>query len=125
MFAVRRDDGLVGADGDIVELARLGFVKTEVGALFFHQRVVVADLDDLAAVEHDQPVGLEQRGQTVGDGDGGAAANEVFKGGLDFNFGFGIERRSGFVEDQDARIDSSARSMSSAVTPSFITVSMV
>ena len=70
-----------------------------------HQFVVVADFDDLAAIEHHQPVGLAQRRQAVGDGDGGAAMDQVVEGFLDFLLGRGIHRRGGFVEDQDARVD--------------------
>ena len=102
--AVLGDAGL-GADGVVVQLAGLGFVEAEVGTLLFHQGIVVADLDDLPPVQHHQPVGLAQGGKTVGDGDGGTAADEVLEGGLDFHLGLGIHCRGGLVEDQDARVD--------------------
>ena len=39
------------------------------------------------------------------DGNGGSALDQVFQGQLNFAFRLGIDRRSGFVEYQDARID--------------------
>ena len=70
-----------------------------------HQFVVVAELDELAAVHDDQPVSLAQRGQAVGDGDRGAAADQVVERLLNFLLGLGVDRRRCFVEDQDLRVD--------------------
>ena len=64
-----------------------------------------ADLGDAAALEHDQPVGLAQRAQAVGDGDRRAALDQVVERHLNLALGFGVDRRGGFVEDQNARID--------------------
>ena len=64
-----------------------------------------AGFDDVAALDHDQAVGAAQGAEAVGDGDGGAAADQVFQGRLNFALGFGIDRGGGFVEDQDARVD--------------------
>ncbi len=83
----------------------LGFVEAGVGAGFAQQVGVFADFDDLAALDDDQAIGAAQRAQAVGDGDGGAAVDQVFQGRLDFALGFGVDRGGGFVEDQDARVD--------------------
>ena len=57
------------------------------------------------ALQHHQTVGALQGRQAVRDGNRGAALHQVFQGFLDFFFGFGIDRRSGLVQYQDARID--------------------
>ena len=59
-----------------IDVADLRHVQLVVMALG-HQLVVVADLDDAAAVHDHQPVGLAQRAQAVGDGDGGAALTRL------------------------------------------------
>ena len=69
------------------------------------QFVVRADLGDLAALDHHQPVGSAERAQPVGNGDRGPALDEVFQRQLDFALGFRIDRRGGLVEDQDSRVD--------------------
>ena len=40
----------------------------------------------------------------MGDRKSGAAFHEAFKGVLDEHFGFGVNRRCGFVQDEDARV---------------------
>ena len=84
---------------------RLGFVQAPVGALPLHQRVVGPNFDNFAAVHHHQSVGFAQGGQAVGNGNGGATLHQVVQRLLNFFFRLGIHSRSGFVEDQDARID--------------------
>ena len=64
-----------------------------------------ADLHHFAPVHHHQPVGLAQGRQAVSDGDRGAPFHQVVERLLDFLLGFGIDRRRGLVEDQDARVD--------------------
>src|SRR5262245_13493529 len=49
--------------------------------------------DDSSAVEHDQPVHLCNRRQTVGNGDDGAALHKSAKARLDRGFNFAVERR--------------------------------
>src|SRR5574343_372058 len=88
-----------------VDVTGLGLVELVVMAFDGHQLVVVADLDDLSAIHDDQPVGLAQRGEAVGDGDRRAALDEVVERLLDLFFGLGVDRRGRFVEYQDARID--------------------
>ena len=48
---------------------------------------------------------LPQRAQPVGDGDRGAALNQVVQRLLDLALGFRVDRRRGFVQDQDRRVD--------------------
>ena len=66
---------------------------------------MLADLGDPAALQHDQPVGLAQRAQAVGDGDRGAALDQVVERLLDLALGLGVDRRGRLVQDQDPRVD--------------------
>jgi hypothetical protein len=80
-------------------------VEAVVVPLAGHQLVVAADLDDAAAVEHDQAVGIAQRRQAVGDGDRRPAPHQVVERFLDFLLGRRVDRRGRLVENQDARVD--------------------
>ena len=40
----------------------------------------------------------------MGDRKSGAAFHEAFKGVLNEHFGFGVNRRCGFVQDEDTRV---------------------
>ena len=86
-------------------LPRLGLVEAPVVAAPGHEFVVGAFFHFLAFVHDDEAVGLVEGGEAVGDGDGGAAFDEVVQRFLDFALGFGIDRGGGFVEDEDARVD--------------------
>jgi len=54
-------------------------------------------LDDVAAFHHQNLVGLDHGGEPVRDDEAGAAAGDFQQFGLDGFFGFGVERRGGFV----------------------------
>jgi hypothetical protein len=70
-----------------------------------HQVIVLADLDDSAAIHDDEPVGAPQGREPVGDGDGGAAADQVVERALDLELGLGIDGRGRLVQDENFRID--------------------
>ena len=74
-------------------------------AFYGHQFIVVANFDNPATIHDDQSVGFAQRAQAVGDGNCGAALDQIVERLLDFLLGLGIDGRSGFIEDQDARVD--------------------
>ena len=57
--------------------------------------------DDLAAVHHDNPVGVLDRVQSVGDHEHRALVHQRFDGLLNQVFALGIDLAGGFVEDQD------------------------
>ena len=99
--SARRRGRVVG----VVDAAQLRLVQPPVGALARHQFVVRADLDDPAALQDDQAVGLAQGAQAVGDGDRRAALDQVVERLLDLPLGLGVDRRGRLVEDQDARVD--------------------
>ena len=63
-----------------------------------------ATLDDPATLVDEDPVGAQDRGQSVGDGDRRAALHQALEGGLDEPFRDGVERRGRLVEDQDPRV---------------------
>ena len=70
-----------------------------------HQGIMGAGFDHPAAIHDHQSVGLAQRGQAVGDGDGGPTAHQIVERLLDFLLGFRVDRRRGFVENEDFRVD--------------------
>ena len=62
-----------------------------------------AALDDPAAVEDQDLVGVDDGGQAVGDDERGHAAPEAAQGGLHGLLGGAVECRGGLVQDHDAR----------------------
>jgi hypothetical protein len=65
---------------------------------------VGALLDEPTAVEHEDHVGGEDCGQPVRDRYGGSAGHEWDERLLDDPFVYRVERRGGFVEDEDFRV---------------------
>ena len=65
---------------------------------------MVAFLDDPAMVHDDDPVGGADGGEAVGDDDGGAVAHQPVERFLHQPLAFGVERRGGFVEQQQRRV---------------------
>ena len=88
-----------------VSHVELGLVQSGIGAVASEQVVVLADLGDAALFENDKTVGSAESTEAVGDRDRRAAASQVLQCELNFAFGFGVHGGSGFVEDQDGRVD--------------------
>ena len=63
-----------------------------------------AALDDLAALDHQDRVGMHDGVQAVRDHDGGAVLAEMLDRFLHLLFGFRIQRRGGFIEQDDRRV---------------------
>ena len=63
-----------------------------------------AGLDDAALVEHQDAVGVADRGEAVGDHEGGAALHDLVERRLQLALGRGVERARRLVEDQDRRV---------------------
>ena len=60
---------------------------------------------DDAALIHDRDLGgFKNRGQSVGDGDDSAGFHQFVERFLHKFFGFGIQLRRGFIEDEDGWI---------------------
>src|ERR1700687_489208 len=68
------------------------------------QIVVPAALDDLAALDHQDRVGMHDGVQAMGDDDGGAIPAEMLDRFLHLLFGFRIQRRGRLVEQDDWRV---------------------
>src|SRR5712692_2775800 len=68
------------------------------------ERFVRAAFDDPPCLQHYDLIGAANGGQAVRNDEGGSPAHEVAQPFLDQRLGFGIQTRSGLVEDQDARI---------------------
>jgi hypothetical protein len=60
--------------------------------------------DDLAFVEDDDGIGLEDGVEAMGNGDGGASLHQFAGGFFEQGFGFRVERGGGFVENQNRRV---------------------
>ena len=61
-------------------------------------------LDDLAVLQHDDQVGVADRGEAVCDHERGAAGEERAQRALDLPLGADVDRRGRLVEDQDPRV---------------------
>ena len=72
-----------------------------VAAGLVQQRVVIADLDDAALLNHDNFIGVSDGTESVSDHEGGASAEEFGEALLDQAFAVAVEVGGGFVEDQD------------------------
>ncbi len=72
--------------------------------IFGEQPVGRAVLDDSAALEHEYPIGDLDRGEAVGDDDGGAAGEHRLEGGLHEALHGCIERGARLVEDEDGGV---------------------
>src|SRR3954451_10641025 len=93
----RRQTGMAG-------VARLQAEERGIAAAASQQIVVQAALDDLAALDHQNGVGVHDGVQAVGDHDGGAVLAKMVDRLLHGFFGFRIQRGSGFIEQDDRRI---------------------
>ncbi len=76
-----------------------------VETVFLEQFVVRADFDDSSPLQHDQPIRLLQRAQTMGDGDRRAALDQVVQRELNLALGLGVDGAGGLVEDQNLGVD--------------------
>ena len=88
-------------DGLLADLhARQAFIQP----IPRHQFDVRAFLDDALAFQDDDLVGVADGGEPVGNDDGRAARHQPFQRLLDEQFGFGIHRGGGLVQDQDRAV---------------------
>ena len=68
------------------------------------QAVVGALLDDAALIHDQDAVGGADRGEAVGDDEGGAPLHQPVEGLLHLALALGVERRGRLVEEQDRRV---------------------
>ena len=97
-------------------LANLLAPHRVVQALQRDQLVVASGLDDAAALEHVNPIGVQDRRQAVGDEDGNrlAARGDGADRVDDAFFGERVERGRRLVEDQQMRAGAAAPGRSTA-----------
>src|SRR2546426_10251261 len=79
-------------------------VKLEVASPGGVKRLMCPPLDDAPALDDQDLVGAPDRGQPVGDDEGGPAAHQKREAFLNQRLGFRVEARSGLVEDQDSGV---------------------
>jgi len=75
-----------------------------VNAVFLQQFVVAALFDDAAPVQDDEAVHCRDGGKAVRDGNHRFSCHQAVQAGLDGCFHFAIQRRGGFVQDEDGRV---------------------
>src|SRR6516225_969751 len=97
--------GLCHGTAEILGELHLSMVEPGIGAMGREELAVVADFDDVAALEYDQTVGFAERAEAVGDGNRCAAADELVEGLLNLSFGLRVDRRGGLVENQNPRVN--------------------
>jgi len=91
--------------GFVVEhLAELRLIELTIHTAALEQLVVCTLLGNHAVLDHQDAVGLQNRGQAVRDDDVGAPAHKVLQRVLNGVFGDGVQGRGGLVQNQDARI---------------------
>src|SRR5438093_10250553 len=79
-------------------------VEGPVAAAEGEQLVVASLLDDAPALDDDDPVGVADGGEAVGDHDRGAAGEQRRQRLLDPRLGAQVDGGGGLVEDQKARV---------------------
>ena len=77
--------------------------QARIEAAFGQQLEMLALLDDLAAIEHDDVVGMHDGGEAMRDDEARALARHAFERVLDLALGMAVERRGRLVEHQDRR----------------------
>ena len=84
---------------DIVFGTDLQFIKVSVFAAQFEQFCVRSSLDDFAAFEEEDFVGVHQRAETVGNDDGRPVRGNFLESGSDALLSRGVDRSGGVVEN--------------------------
>src|SRR5579872_1993225 len=85
----------------LTSVAELQPMQLSVQAAAAEELRVRALLHDRAGIEHDDAIRLLDGRQAVRDHEGRAVADQLIDGAANLPLGFGIERRGGFVQDQD------------------------
>src|SRR5438128_12614214 len=93
-----------GGGASVRRVPELALVELGVAAASGQERGVVAALDDLARLDHQDQVGVADRAQAMRDDDAGASAQEPAERCLDPLLGAGVDAARRLVEDQDARV---------------------
>src|ERR1700733_2287737 len=82
----------------------LELIEAVVDAALGEEFLVCALFAQAAFVEDEDAVGVLNSAEAMRDDECGAAAEEAVERFADQEFGFGIDARCGFVEDEEARI---------------------
>ena len=67
----------------------------------FNQLIVVAPLDDVSLLQHQNYVGVSDGGKAVGNDKDGASFHELVHTTLNEGFGAGVYGAGGFVQNQN------------------------
>src|SRR3984893_13362052 len=87
--------------GGLVSIRKLQLVKLGVDAVAVQQLLVGSFFCHHAALDDDDPVGVAQGAESMGDRDDGAAPHQPFHRLDHQRLGLGVKRRGGLVENQN------------------------
>ena len=90
--------------GNSIAVFKLQFVEFVVVPLVFKQLLVRAFLDDSAVLKHDYLVGVLDCREPVRNDEHSADIADIFKGLLDYDFGFGVDVCGCLVENENLRL---------------------
>ena len=82
-------------------MPEIRIIKLSVMAALAHQGMMIALLDDLATIEHDDAVCMSNGGETMCDEYGCAVLQDQVKSFLDLRFGKWINTGGRFIQDDD------------------------
>ena len=82
----------------------LELIQAIVNAALRQQFLVRALFAEASLVEHQDAVGVLNSAQAMGDDQRGASQEQAVERVADEHFGLGVHARSGFVENEEARI---------------------
>src|SRR5207249_6286339 len=91
-------------DVDVLFRAVLAIMQIAVAAAQTHELLVRTSFDDRAGLEDDDLIGALDRREPVGDDERRATPPQIAKPVANHRLALAVERRRGFVENQDAGI---------------------
>ena len=83
---------------------QLGGIELVVATFFRHKFFMASGLHDAAVINVHDPVAAADRGETVGDDEGGSSLKHGVEAGLQGFFRLDVDAGGGLVEDQDGGI---------------------
>ena len=84
---------------------QLGIIDFSINRFFFHEFGVPALRNDLALLEHNDPVGIDHGADALGNDESCTSVHECLERGLDMGHGSKVHTGGGVVEDEDARVE--------------------
>src|SRR5581483_10593160 len=103
-FGIRNDIAFAWGEEKILIKSVLAGVHLPIAAMQREKFLMGSALYYVAGFDYQELIGPAKGGEAVGDDEGRTASHQMCKTLLDHSLGFGIEARSGFVENEDSGI---------------------